>query len=219
MVHYGAGRLSLKGSCSITAPEVGWAGGGNGEMVSVCSETIPQVVGMLLHITRSGPREACSAVTPCMQPLVFLLSVDTSNIVRLGRESKLPFIWFTKKIIDFLYLCVFVFIILQECAPFVLSSGERPFHCSQCGASFTQKGNLLRHIKLHSGEKPFKCHLCSYACRRRDALTGHLRTHSGQYKATLGTVADATAGWKCTEVMLCYAVHIVRALEREVHRV
>ncbi|XP_018587904.1 zinc finger protein Helios-like [Scleropages formosus] len=61
---------------------------------------------------------------------------------------------------------------------FRLPHGDRPFHCSQCGVSFTQKGNLLRHIKLHTGEKPFKCPFCSYACRRRDALTGHLRTHS-----------------------------------------
>ncbi len=59
-------------------------------------------------------------------------------------------------------------------------SGDRPFQCNQCGVSFTQKGNLLRHIKLHTGEKPFKCPFCSYACRRRDALSGHLRTHAGK---------------------------------------
>lgn len=70
MVHYGTGRLSLKGSCSIRAPEVGGAGGAWRDGVSLCCETLPQAAGSLsapealYHPACSGTRVAFSAVTP-----------------------------------------------------------------------------------------------------------------------------------------------------------
>lgn len=105
MVHYGTGRLSLKGSCSIRAPEVGGAGGAWRDGVSLCCETLPQAAGSLSasetlhHPACSGARDACSAVTPhshssntLFHPhrkdkdfVLLLLSVEGSNIVRLRR--------------------------------------------------------------------------------------------------------------------------------------
>lgn len=70
MVHYGTGRLSLKGCCSITAPGVGGAGGAWRDGVSLCCETLPRAAGSLSapetlhHPACSGARDACSAVTP-----------------------------------------------------------------------------------------------------------------------------------------------------------
>lgn len=105
MVHYGTGRLSLKGSCSIRAPEVGGAGGAWRDGVSLCCETLPEAAGllsapeMLHHPACSGARDACSAVTPhshSSSPLfhphskdkdfvLLLVSVEGSNIERLGK--------------------------------------------------------------------------------------------------------------------------------------
>lgn len=74
MVHYGTGRLSLKGSCSIRVPEVGGAGGAWRDGVSLCCGTLPQAAGWLSapealhHPACSGARDACSAVTPAFPP-------------------------------------------------------------------------------------------------------------------------------------------------------
>lgn len=41
-----------------------------------------------------------------------------------------------------------------------LPPGEKPYHCSICGARFNRPANLKTHSRIHSGEKPYKCETC-----------------------------------------------------------
>uniref|UniRef100_A0A0N5ANQ2 Protein hunchback n=1 Tax=Syphacia muris TaxID=451379 RepID=A0A0N5ANQ2_9BILA len=56
--------------------------------------------------------------------------------------------------------------------------------CSFCCKVFTNRSNLIVHLRSHTGEKPYKCRLCPYACAQSSKLTRHMRTHGQQGKET-----------------------------------
>ncbi|VDN03432.1 unnamed protein product [Thelazia callipaeda] len=56
--------------------------------------------------------------------------------------------------------------------------------CTFCCKVFTNRSNLIVHLRSHTGEKPYKCRLCSYACAQSSKLTRHMRTHGQQGKET-----------------------------------
>lgn len=52
--------------------------------------------------------------------------------------------------------------------------------CLHCGKTFSQKGNMERHMRLHTGIKPYRCHLCRRSFSRKEALLGHIsQDHAG----------------------------------------
>ncbi|XP_064420193.1 zinc finger and BTB domain-containing protein 26 [Latimeria chalumnae] len=53
------------------------------------------------------------------------------------------------------------------------------FMCLLCGNTFTQKGNLHRHMRVHAGIKPFQCKICGKTFSQKCSLQDHLNLHSG----------------------------------------
>ncbi|XP_052128500.1 zinc finger protein OZF [Frankliniella occidentalis] len=70
-------------------------------------------------------------------------------------------------------------------------TGEKPFKCDVCSMRFTEKGDLVRHVRTHTGEKPYKCEVCKMRFTKKDHLVRHIRTHTGERPHTCDVCSKA----------------------------
>ena len=96
----------------------------------------------------------------------------TFNQVKLKR--KLDYITFLRKI------CLLLKNIHNHFKTPVIIPTEKEFNCDICHRSYSNKGNLKQHIKVHDESKALKCDVCLKLFCNKTQLKSHYKTHTGE---------------------------------------
>ncbi|ESO93678.1 hypothetical protein LOTGIDRAFT_104988 [Lottia gigantea] len=72
---------------------------------------------------------------------------------------------------------------------------HRRFLCEFCGKVFTAKPNRDRHLRYHTGERPYKCGLCDASFFRGDDLKYHRTTKHASEKPFVCDVCGLNFAW------------------------
>nr|XP_013037958.1 zinc finger protein 260-like [Anser cygnoides]XP_013037960.1 zinc finger protein 260-like [Anser cygnoides] len=59
-----------------------------------------------------------------------------------------------------------------------IHTAEELFTCGECGRRFTTRGHLMTHQSIHTGERPFRCGQCGRCFRLEICLAAHQKTHA-----------------------------------------
>lgn len=59
----------------------------------------------------------------------------------------------------------------------ITTNGVKSFKCEICDKTFSLRGNLRMHQKIHTGIKPFKCDMCGKDFTYKSNLKKHVQAH------------------------------------------
>ncbi|XP_046408709.1 zinc finger protein 184-like [Ischnura elegans] len=55
---------------------------------------------------------------------------------------------------------------------------EKPYSCNECEKSFSDRSSFVRHMRIHTKEKPYSCNQCDKSFSDKSNLVSHFRTHT-----------------------------------------